>query len=270
MGEIYISGAALARGYVGRPGLTAERFIAAPFGPPGTRMYRTGDLGVRRADGTIEFLGRADAQIKIHGHRIEPGEIEHQLLTCFQDLARAVVTTKRKGADPCLVAYLVYHREKPQHPAETLRAALAQRLPAYMIPSYFVTLDALPFTANGKVSLSALPDPTFTQAPIKPQKPASALEMQICDFMREVTGASEVGPDDDFFAIGGHSLSAMRLVAKLRQSTSHPIEIKSIFDHPTAKQLATQIVSAQTTTHPPSTIGKLVKGRGRVQAGNIQ
>ncbi len=265
MGEIYISGPALANGYIGKPGLTAERFIAAPFGPSGSRMYRTGDLGIRRPNGDIEFLGRADTQIKIHGHRIEPGEIEHQLLSHFQDISRSVVVAKKRGSDLCLVAYLVYHRDKPHQPIEALRAALSKCLPSYMIPSFFLVLDALPYTANGKLNLSALPEPGMAEELSEPAKPASALEKQICDLFSEVTGTEQVGPDDDFFAIGGHSLSAMRLVAKIRDKTSRSVEIKSIFDHPTAKRLASQLLRAT----PSSASGKLLKGRGRVQAGNM-
>ena len=234
-GELYIAGAGLARGYHNRPGLTAERFLACPFGPPGTRMYRTGDLARRRSDGTLDFLGRADAQVKIRGFRIEPGEIEAALLD-LPAIAQATVQPREIAGETRLVAYFVPRPGETIPPVPALRQALAARLPDYMLPSAFVSLASLPLTVNGKLDRHALPDPDSPGTPYR--APRSAREALICRLFADLTGTEPVGVDDDFFAIGGHSLLAMRLVARLHRETGQELPLRLLFANPTPEALA--------------------------------
>ena len=217
VGELYIAGAGLARGYLGRPGLTAERFMACPFGT-GTRMYRTGDLARHRSDGAIEFLGRADDQVKIRGFRIELGEIEAALLQ-EPALAQVAVIAKAIQGDVRLLAYLVAHADQTPPSTAELRQHLAQSLPDYMVPSAFVVLPALPLTPNGKLDRKALPEPDALANTTTYRAPRSSHEVLLCRLFSELTATETVGLDDSFFAIGGHSLLAMRLIARLRQET---------------------------------------------------
>ncbi|MEY3673214.1 MAG: hypothetical protein RI904_2871, partial [Pseudomonadota bacterium] len=238
VGELYIAGEGVARGYIGRAALTAERFIASPFGPPGLRMYRTGDLARRRMDHAIEYLGRADGQLKIRGYRIELGEIEVALLKSFSDrLARAVVIVRERGDDKRLVAYLV-PRELGSLPSELeIRSVLGRTLPDYMVPSAFVELERLPLTPNGKLDVKALPEPDV-MGTSDFRAPVSEHEQLIAALFGELTGAKRVGLDDSFFELGGHSLLAMRLVAQLRARLGHDVALRLIFEHPTVQGLA--------------------------------
>ena len=212
LGELFLAGAGLARGYAGRPGLTAERFLADPFGPPGTRMYRTGDLARWRSDGSLDFLGRLDAQVKLRGFRIEPGEIEAALLE-QPGILQASVLLREVAGEPRLVAYLVPRPGAVVPAPETLRAALADSLPDHMVPRAFVTIEALPLTPNGKLDRRARPMPKAT-AGLAYRAPRSAHEDLLCRLFADLTGAEPVGIDDSFFALGGSSLSAMRLLAR--------------------------------------------------------
>ncbi|WP_372665337.1 non-ribosomal peptide synthetase [Amycolatopsis kentuckyensis] len=221
-GELYLAGAGLARGYLGRPALTAERFVASPF-EPGERMYRTGDLARRRADGALEFLGRADQQIKIRGFRVEPGEVEAALTA---SVARAAVIAR----DDRLIAYVA-----PSGDPVALRASLAARLPDHLVPSAIVVLPELPVNANGKLDRAALPDPEIRTSGRVARTPA---EQALCDLFADVLGVSRVGPDDGFFTLGGHSLLATRLVSRIRALLGVEVPIRAVFDAPTPARLA--------------------------------
>ncbi|WP_432142197.1 amino acid adenylation domain-containing protein [Streptomyces sp. bgisy084] len=238
VGEMYVAGPGVARGYLGRPGLTAERFLDDPFGAPGERMYRTGDLARRLPDGTLEYAGRADQQVKIRGFRIEPGEIE-AVLVDHPDVAQAAVVA-RDGADGdrTLVAYAVPETGRAPQPPE-LRGHLAARLPAHMVPSACVLLPALPLTYNGKLDVKALPAPDFA-AVASGRGAATAAEERLCRLFEEVLRLSEgtVGVDDDFFDLGGHSLLATRLLTRIRADLGVEITMTAVFDAPRPGALA--------------------------------
>ncbi|MEV4112475.1 amino acid adenylation domain-containing protein [Nonomuraea sp. NPDC049695] len=206
-GELYIAGVGVARGYLNRPGLSAERFVADPFGAPGERMYRTGDLVHLRPDGQIQFLGRADDQVKVRGVRVEPAEIE-AVLARHGSVARAAVALR----DGRLVAYLVPRTGASCDTAAVLAHAVAA-LPVHMVPGEFVVLDALPITPQGKLDRAALPAPSFR--PEAPREPATEREAALCELFAELLG-TPVGPDDDFFRLGGDSIAAIQLVSRAR------------------------------------------------------
>ncbi|MCX5206935.1 amino acid adenylation domain-containing protein [Streptomyces sp. NBC_00237] len=233
-GDLYVSGEGLARGYLGRPGLTSERFVADPYGPPGTRMYRTGDLVRRRADGGMEYVGRADHQVKIRGFRIELGEIE-AVLTGHAQVAQAHVGVRDDlTGSPQLVAYVV----TTASPAE-LREAARAALPGYMVPGAFVVLDALPLTANGKVDSRALPAPdaavrTGEGTYLAPRTP---VEEKLAGVWAEVLGVERVGVQDDFFDLGGDSILSIQAVYRIRQA-GFGVSAKDLFTHPTVARLA--------------------------------
>ncbi len=241
VGELYIAGAGLARGYLNRPGLTAERFIACPFGPPGARMYRTGDLARWRADGGLDFLGRADQQVKIRGFRIEPGEIE-AVLASAEGLGQVAVVPKDIAGETRLVAYFVPLEAKNPPSDSHLKAVLAERLPDYMIPAAFVPLDNLPLTVNGKLDRNALPSPQVL-GESEFRAPASEDQALVCRLFAELTGAARVGLDDNFFALGGHSLLATRLISRLRQETGATYPLQRFFGAPTPKAVAMGLAS---------------------------
>ncbi|MCX5241378.1 non-ribosomal peptide synthase/polyketide synthase [Streptomyces prunicolor] len=235
-GELYLAGVQLARGYLDRPGLTAERFVADPYGTPGTRMYRTGDLARWNADGTIEYLGRTDDQVKVRGFRVEPGEIEGAL-TAHPSVAHAVVVVREQR----LVAYVVPAGVGGPVDLSTLRAHTAAALPAHMVPAVFMTLDGLPLTPNGKLDRAALPAPDFTTTTDAGNAPRSPREEILTGLFGDVLGLERVGADDDFFTLGGHSLLAMRLVSRVRTVLGADLTVRSVFEASTPALLAARL-----------------------------
>ncbi|MGW4884216.1 amino acid adenylation domain-containing protein [Streptomyces murinus] len=238
-GEIYLGGQAVGRGYLGRPGLTAATYVPDPYGLPGERLCRTGDLGTHRPDGSVEWLGRRDSQVKLRGFRIELGEIEHAL-RALPEVRQAVVLhrTDLPGGEPALVAYLV-----PQGPAaptpEELRRALRASLSAYMIPARFVLLDELPVNRSGKIDKRALPLPPaeLDQDDTEFVAPATPAEKVLAEIWREVLGLARIGVHDDFFRIGGSSLSTVR-VSLMSAGRGLTVSVGDLIEHPTIAQLA--------------------------------
>jgi hypothetical protein len=261
-GELYIAGAGLARGYLGRPALTAERFVACPFGAPGARMYRTGDLARWTPDGRIEFAGRTDDQVKIRGFRIEPAEIEAHLSTHPAIARAAVIVREDRPGDKRLTAYLIpapgdstAGDRGPAH--QDVHRYLAGRLPAYMLPAAYVTLPELPLTAHRKIDRKALPapaPPTGTGTAAGEPAP-SATEEILAGLYAEVLDLPALpAPGDDFFTLGGHSLLAMRLVNRARAIFTADLTIRALFDHPTITALAHHLDSvAGASTRPAIT-----------------
>ncbi|MFD0635294.1 amino acid adenylation domain-containing protein [Catenulispora yoronensis] len=237
-GEVYIAGVQLAHGYLNRPGLTAERFVADPHGAPGARMYRTGDVGRWRPDGVLELSGRADDQLKVRGHRIEAGEVE-AVLESVPGVRRAVVAACPDGTGTRrLVAYLVGGPE----PA-VVRRRVAERLPEHMVPTAVVALDELPVFPNGKVDRAALPVPEAF-GPERGRAASGPEEEAMCRMFGEVLGISEVGAEQSFFDLGGHSLLAARLISKVRTVFGVELPIDTVFDTPTASGLAARLGDA--------------------------
>ncbi|WP_040813125.1 non-ribosomal peptide synthetase, partial [Nocardia concava] len=246
VGELYVSGPGVARGYRGRAGLTASRFVADPFGAPGERLYRTGDL-VRwtaaesdSGTGVLEFVGRSDFQIKLRGQRLELGEIEAAL--CAQEgIEHAVVLVREAETGARLVAYVVAAPGRALDP-EAVRRAVGQRVPGYMVPDAVMAVDALPLTVNGKLDKAALPEPVIARAAYR--APATPEEETVATVVAEILGVDRVGVDDDFFALGGNSLSATRLAARLADALGSPIGVRDVFEASRVGELAARLASA--------------------------
>ncbi|AKJ29077.1 non-ribosomal peptide synthetase [Caldimonas brevitalea] len=250
-GELYVAGAGLARGYLGRPALTAQRFVADPFGASGSRMYRTGDLARWRADGGLDFLGRADEQVKVRGFRIELGEIA-LVLARHPAVAQAeVVVREDQPGDKRLVAYVVPAAGSSVDP-QVVRAQAAAELPEHMVPAAVVVLDTLPLTANGKLDRGALPAPVFTSR--SDRAPGSALEEAVCGLFAELLNVEAVGPDDSFFELGGDSLLAMRAINRLRTVFTVELSIRDLFSSPSVAALTRRIEALRLTENRPAPV----------------
>ncbi|TCK33795.1 amino acid adenylation domain-containing protein [Paraburkholderia sp. BL8N3] len=252
-GELYIGGAGVARGYLNRAELTAERFLDDPFSATrGARMYRTGDLVRWFADGSVEYLGRNDHQVKIRGFRIELGEIEACLARHAQ-VREAVVVARDSGAgDKLLVAYCTMVNASPPTTAEALRAHVQANLPEYMVPSAYVQLDALPLTPNRKLDRNALPAPQ-ADAYVRRgyEAPQGEVEEQLTHIWQTLLGVEQIGRHDDFFELGGHSLLAVRLISRVREATGIELGLAELFAHPRLAALAHGMSRAASSTLPP-------------------
>ncbi|MEU2080015.1 amino acid adenylation domain-containing protein, partial [Streptomyces sp. NPDC013489] len=235
-GELYVAGACMGRGYHRQPGLTADRFVADPYGPPGSRMYRTGDLARWDGGGRLEYAGRGDDQVKVRGFRIEPGEVE-AALAALPGVGQSVVVVRddRRGGKR-LVGYVTPAETGADLAVDKLRARLAERLPEYMVPGAFMVLDRFPLAPNGKLDRKALPEPVHAGGVYR--APRNAQEEALCDLFAEVLGVERVGIDDSFFDLGGHSLLATRLAAKIRQRLGSELPIRKIFETPTVAELS--------------------------------
>ncbi|MFP2911577.1 amino acid adenylation domain-containing protein, partial [Pyxidicoccus sp. 3LFB2] len=250
-GELYVGGEGLARGYVGRPDLTAERFIPNPFGN-GERLYRTGDVVRWRSDGTLDFIGRRDGQVKVRGYRIETGEVE-TALTSHPAIHEAVVVARGEGVeDKRLVAY-VTAKQGAQLDATTLRAHLKQRLPEYMVPTAYVVLGMLPLTPAGKVDRKALPEPGAQSAGPHQgyEAPRSPVEQVLAGLWSDVLRLERVGVHDDFFALGGHSLLATQLVSRVRAALQVELPLRELFEAPTLTRFARRVELARARDSVP-------------------
>ncbi|HEX4390992.1 MAG TPA: amino acid adenylation domain-containing protein, partial [Mycobacterium sp.] len=235
VGELYVAGHAVGLGYWRRGGVTASRFVACPFGAPGTRMYRTGDLVSWGADGQLRYVGRADEQVKIRGYRIELGEVQ-TALNALDGVQQAVAITREdRPGDKRLVGYITGTAD----PAAA-RAALAHRLPAYMVPAAVVALPTLPLTVNGKLDRRALPAPEYQDVD-RYRAPADPIEQTLAGIYAQILGVERVGVDDSFFDLGGNSLLAMRLATRIVTELGVDVPVQTIFDEPTVARLAQKI-----------------------------
>ncbi|HXC72022.1 MAG TPA: amino acid adenylation domain-containing protein [Pyrinomonadaceae bacterium] len=251
-GEIYIGGIGLARGYLSRPQLTAERFIPDPFGDEqGARIYKTGDLARRLADGNVEYLGRIDRQLKIRGYRVEPGEVE-SVLSTHESVADAVVVPIDDGpVGKRLVAYVVFNTDAPDA-MEQLRDSLRTKLPDYMVPSLFIPVLSIPLTTNGKVDLAALP-PATQAMQISGREyvaPRTPVEEMLAGIWSEILKVERIGVNDNFFDLGGHSLLAAQVLSRLREVFKIDFPLIGLFEAPTVGELAGRIEKASATVEP--------------------
>ncbi|HEX2205126.1 MAG TPA: amino acid adenylation domain-containing protein [Longimicrobium sp.] len=244
-GELWISGEKLARGYLGRPGLTAERFLPDPFGAPGSRMYRVMDRARVAGDGALEYLGRTDHQVKVRGFRVEPGEVE-AALRAHPAVAEAVVVVRAdEGGASRLVGYVVLDRDDEEATGQALKAFLRRTLPEHMVPSWLVRVASLPRLPNGKLDRGALPAPDTGAAGDDFVAPRTATEEALARVWREVLGVDRVGADDDFFDLGGHSLLAAQVVSRVRDALGAEIPLRALFEAPRLAALAAAVDAAR-------------------------
>ncbi|MFK0224788.1 amino acid adenylation domain-containing protein [Streptomyces sp. NPDC090303] len=273
-GELYLGGDRLARGYLGRPDLTAERFLPDPYADPadGPRMYRTGDLARWRPDGTLEYLGRSDDQIKVRGYRVEPGEIE-AALTALPGVTQAVVMARGEGVRQNLVAYLERPSGGVAPTAAELRAALGEVLPDYMVPARYVVLERLPLLAHGKVDRKALPEPSDGPSDGAGHvEPEGETERVIAALWEELLDLPRVGALDDFFDLGGHSLLATQVVARMRRAfpdLATPVGVMDLFRYPTVRRLAGLVATPEGDRGPRGLLHLLTPERRTVAASVV-
>ncbi|QNT92070.1 CDA peptide synthetase I [Streptomyces griseofuscus] len=252
-GELYVAGHGLAHGYIGQPALTADRFTANPYGPPGSRMYRTGDLARWNHRGELEYLGRADQQLKLRGFRIEPGEIEN-VLRAHPSVAQAAVGVREvRPGDKRLVAYVVPVAGGRIEP-EALRRHAESALADYMVPAVFMALDVLPLTVNGKLDQRALPQPSLQGHTTDGRAPRTPAEEVLCTVFAEVLGLPSASVDDDFFRRGGHSLLATRLVSRVREIFGVRLLVRDLFRYPTVAALAERIAGDRAEASRPALV----------------
>jgi acyl-coenzyme A synthetase/AMP-(fatty) acid ligase/acyl carrier protein len=253
VGELCLGGVGVGRGYLGRPELTAQRFVADPFGGSG-RLYRTGDLVRWRADGCLEFVGRADDQVKLRGFRIELGEVE-AVLGAQAGVREAVVAVREDGSGQHrLVAYVVPDDERARESVTRWRGGLRRSLPEHMVPAVFVLLERLPVTANGKLDRAALPEPDATRPELEARyvAPADAVERRLAELWGEVLGLERVGVQDNFFSeLGGHSLLATQLLSRIRKAFDVELALRTLFEAPTVRELAHAVRDTQRSQASP-------------------
>jgi amino acid adenylation domain-containing protein len=264
VGELFVSGLGLARGYVGRPSVTAERFVACPW-EPGERMYRTGDRVRWTSEGRLVFVGRTDQQVKIRGFRVEPGEIE-AVLGAHPRVRQAVVVARAdEPGGTYLTAYVVPGDPVPEDPdlagdlAGGVRAFLAERVPAHLVPAHIVELPVLPLTANGKIDRRALPAPERTSARSASAGPADLRQEILAQLFADILGRPSVTVDDDFFAVGGHSLLATRLVSRIRSALGVELSLRTLFENPTVAGLAARLADLHDGPRPRPPIGAMAR-----------
>ncbi|MDR6887271.1 MULTISPECIES: polyketide synthase [Variovorax] len=269
VGELCIGGHGLARGYLGQPALTEERFVPDPFGAPGERLYRTGDLARWLPDGTIEFIGRRDGQVKIHGHRIETGEVEAAILSHPAVKSCAVVARPDADGQLSLVAYLVA-RSQEKLSWEAVRAHLAARLPAALLPSAQVWLEQLPVTANGKLDRKALPEPAGERPDLSQpfEEARNAIEQRVCEAFARALRIAKVGRNDNFFDLGGDSMRVLQVLADLQQGSAQPLSTNLFFRHPTPGAMAAQLQPAGDAT--PAATARLRSPQTLANAPDLQ
>jgi acyl carrier protein len=273
-GGLYIGGVQLARGYLGRADLTAERFIPDPFSErPGSRLYQTGDLARYWPDGEIEYVGRIDHQVKLRGFRIELGEIEATLAGHPAVREQVVVVREDKRGDKILVAYLTVHNGH-QPTNNELRSFLAEKLPEYMLPSSFLFLDAVPLTPNGKVDHRRLPAPQPTGSEFEADYigPRNPVEEVVCDIWIDALGLERVSVHSNFFHLGGHSLLATRITSQLRELFQVDIPLSSFFEASSVAKLAQTIIAKETNKGQTEKIArafKSIRGMSEIEIANM-
>jgi amino acid adenylation domain-containing protein len=243
VGELYLSGDGLARGYIGNEALNADKFITSPFNPS-EKIYRTGDLARLKPDLNLEFIGRKDSQVKINGHRVELAEIENTLKSII-DVHQAVVTTKGKNKELC--AYIIMPGEVS---SDNIKQLLSAILPEHMVPQYIVKLEEFPMTPNGKIDVNSLPEPdislTYADTIIEA---VNETQQKVLDIFKEVLGREKIGTDQNFFQIGGHSLLATQVLSRINKELNVGIKLKSIFNYPTAAGLADEITKSEAVNY---------------------
>ena len=271
-GEIHIGGSGLSRGYLNHPGLTAEKFIADPFGhEPGARLYKTGDLARRLPDGNIEFLGRIDYQVKIRGFRIELGEVEAMLEQHPSVMEAIVIATDDALNDKRLVAYLVIAQEQ-QTTIDEMRNFIIDKLPSYMVPSVFITLDKLPLTSNGKIDRNVLPAPSQARPELDNVfvAPRTVIEEELAQIWREILSIEQIGVHDNFFHLGGHSLSLTQLASRIRKLFQVEVPLRVLFNEPTIEAMTEAIASRHLDLEDSNEIEQMLEELKALSPGEVQ